>query len=597
MITATPRRREPAVLAAATLAVGLGAGLGAVLFRELIVAVTRLLTGTDDYAATPGAPLPWLPGAGSWFLVVVPVLGGLVYGPLVYRYAREARGHGVPEVMLAVAEHGGRIRPRVAVVKALASAVCIGSGGSVGREGPIVQIGSALGSGVGQWLRMPTRRLRLLVACGAAGGISATFNAPVAGVFFALEILLLDVSLVSFVVVATSSVVANTVARVAEGADTFLALPRYTVGSVWELPAFVVVGLVGGLVGVAFTRVLYGAEDVVDRIWRGPEWLRPAVGGVVLGLLLVALPQMYGVGYPVLEQAVTGGYAVAFLLVLLVGKLVATSLTLAIGGSGGVFAPALFLGAMTGSVLGAGTDALGVGTAGAVALVGTAAVLAGSTRAPVTAVVIVAEITAEWALVLPLMIAVAVATVVSRLLATETVYTEKLARRGIRLRAPGTPRWARRTVGDSLGPPEADPAGPPALGGAEESLGPVRWSEVLDAGHDLGGALDVLERTGSATLPVLAADGSRLLGLVAAADLVGTPADDRGDRAHEPDARCVVELVEDPPEGWTPPPGFRRLEGPDGVHLLLGPCAGLDTLVAGLATPPDETTDATSDPT
>ncbi len=313
-------------LALAALVVGLGAGVGAILFRELIVGVTRLATGRVDYAATPGAALTWLPDVGRWFLLVVPVIGGLLYGPLVYRFAREARGHGVPEVMLAVSAHDGRIRPRVAVVKALASALCIGTGGSVGREGPIVQIGSALGSSLGGWMRLPAARLPLLVGCGAAGGIAATFNAPLAGVLFALEILLVDLSALTVTTVALSSLVANAVARSVEGSRPFLDLGAFAPGPASHYVAYAVIGVAGALVGVGFTRFLYAAEDVADRVWRGPEWLRPAVGGLLLGLLLVALPQMYGVGYPVLGAAVAGTYGVALLVLLLVGKLVATIL-------------------------------------------------------------------------------------------------------------------------------------------------------------------------------------------------------------------------------------------------------------------------------
>lgn len=444
-------------MALAAVVVGLGAGLGAVVFRELIVLVTRLVTGTTDYAATPGAPLPWWPEIGRWFLVAAPVVGGLLYGPLVYRYAREARGHGVPEVMLAVAENDGRIRPRVAVVKSIASALTIGTGGSVGREGPIVQIGSAIGSSLGQWMRMPSSRLRLLVACGAGGGISATFNAPISGVLFALEIILLDFTMLSFVVVVTASAVANLVARAFEGSTTFLALPPFRVDSLLQFGFVALVGLVGALVGVAFTRVLYGLEDLADAVWRGPEWLRPAVGGLLVGLLLVALPEMYGVGYPVLQAGVAGQYAFGFLLVLLVGKMLATSLTLAIGGSGGIFAPSLFLGATAGTAMGLGFAALApgvAGPAGAYGLVGMAAVLAGATRAPITAVVIVAEITGEWALIVPLMIAVALATALSRLVSRETIYTMKLSRRGIHLGPPGARQWRAFGPGQVLDLPD-----------------------------------------------------------------------------------------------------------------------------------------------
>jgi CIC family chloride channel protein len=227
-------RGAPWGLVALALAIGAGAGLGAVAFRYLIVWFTVLFTGHADYSAAGHAAHPGLPGLGMWFVVLAPVVGGLLYGPLVSRFAPEARGHGVPEVMLAVAEHGGRIRPRVAVIKALASALCIGSGGSVGREGPIVQVGSALGSALGQWLRVPDSRLRLLVDCGAAGGISSTFNAPIAGVVFALELLLRDIEAESFGIVVLASVVANVVGRAAFGGAPFLALPPFQIVSVRE---------------------------------------------------------------------------------------------------------------------------------------------------------------------------------------------------------------------------------------------------------------------------------------------------------------------------------------------------------------------------
>lgn len=303
--------------------VGAGAGLGAVVFRYLILGFTEFFTGTPDYSDAGRVANPHLPGLGVWFLLLAPVLGGLIYGPLVNRFAPEARGHGVPEVMFAVARNGGRIPVRVAIVKSLASALCIGSGGSVGREGPIVQIGSALGSSIGQWLRVPPHRIRLLVACGAAGGISATFNAPVAGVFFALELILRSFTAEAFGVIVLSSVTAAVVGRTVLGSAPFLVLPPFTLHSPLEYLLYAALGLGAGLLGWAFARVLYLIEDACDWIWRGPEWLRPAVGGLLLGGLLLLLPQMYGVGYPVLENGIEGRYAIGFLLVLLVGKMIA----------------------------------------------------------------------------------------------------------------------------------------------------------------------------------------------------------------------------------------------------------------------------------
>ncbi|WP_460344425.1 chloride channel protein [Actinoallomurus acanthiterrae] len=423
-------------LVALALVVGAGAGLGAIVFRWLIQTFTHLFSGHADYSAAGHAVNPHVPWLGPWFLLAAPVVGGLLYGPLVQRFAREARGHGVPEVMLAVAHRGGRIPAQVAVVKSLASALCIGSGGSVGREGPIVQIGSALGSSIGQVMRLTEARLRVLVACGAAGGIAATFNAPLAGVFFAMELILRDFTAESFGAVVLASVTASVVGRSALGNAAFLQLPAFHVRHPAEYLLYALLGVAAGAVGVGFTRILYLIEDACDWAWRGPEWLRPAVGGVLLGGLLLVLPQMYGVGYPVLENAIGGRYLVGFLLLLLVGKMVATSLTIGIGGSGGVFAPSLFMGAMFGTAFGLIAHQLVpglAGPAGAYGLVGMGAVFAGAARAPITAVIIMFELTGEYSIILPLMLAIVVATLISRLLSGDTIYTLKLRRRGIDL--------------------------------------------------------------------------------------------------------------------------------------------------------------------
>ena len=351
-------RDSPSALVLLAVATGAVTGLGAVGFRSLITVFTRLFTGYDDYAGLGRVPSAQWPALGIWFLLLAPVIAGAVYGPVVHRFAPEARGHGVPEVMYAVSHRGGRIAPQVSVVKALASALCIGGGGSVGREGPIVQIGSAAGSTIAQILRLDTARVRLLVACGAAAGISATFNTPLAGPFFAMELILRDFAAESFGAVVLASVTADVVGRAMLGNHPFLSLPSFAVRSPAEYLLYVVLGIAVGVVGVAFSKILYLVEDACDWLWRGPEWARPAVGGIFLGALLLVLPQMYGVGYPVLENAVDGHYVVWMLLILLVGKIFATSLTIGIGGSGGVFAPTLFVGAMAGTAFGRGSRCL-----------------------------------------------------------------------------------------------------------------------------------------------------------------------------------------------------------------------------------------------
>ncbi|HEU4974854.1 MAG TPA: chloride channel protein [Baekduia sp.] len=566
---AAARRRRwlsgPQGLIFLALAVGVGAGLGAIAFRELIQGITEVFSGHKDYSAAGHVANSHVPGLGIWFVVLAPIVGGLLYGPLVARFAPEARGHGVPEVMLAVAEYGGRIRMRVPVVKALASALTIGSGGSVGREGPIVQIGSAIGSALGQAARVPERRLRLLVACGAAGGIAATFNAPIAGVFFALEVILGDFETNAFGLVVLSSVTAAAIARAAFGDASFLHLPSFTLVTPEELLLYALLGAAAGVVGIVFVRVLYGAEDVADAVWRGPQWARPAVGGVLLGLLLLALPQMYGVGYPVLSEAVQGKDAIAFVLLLLGAKIVATSLTIAIGGSGGVFAPSLFLGAMLGAAFGQTAHALLPGITapgGAYALVGMGAVFAGSARAPITAVLIVFELTGEYAIILPLMLAIVLATAISSRLSPDTIYTLKLRRRGIQVDKPRVISVMRTvTVAAAMGPPpptisaDATPAevaqrlaatplgGLPVVDEHGELVGIVSAMDVeqqamaelapeepagrvahvapeVRADDTLEDAVRILSRTDDPGLPVLAAGASDVVGWLTHRDIL-----------------------------------------------------------------------------
>jgi chloride channel protein, CIC family len=510
-------------LAALALAVGAGAGLGSVAFRWLLTTCTHLFSGHADYASAGHAANPHLPWLGRYFVLLAPVLGGLLYGPLVNRFAKEARGHGVPEVMVAVAQRGGRIDPAVCVVKALASALCIGSGGSVGREGPIVQIGSALGSTLGRMVGLTQERLRLLVACGAAGGIAATFNAPLAGAFFALEVVLADFAVESFGAVVLASVAASVIGRAVFGDHAFLTLPPFHVDHLGQYPLFALLGIAAGAVGVGFTRVLYWIEDACDWAWRGPEWLRPAAGGLLLGLLLLAVPQMYGVGYPVLEKSVKGGYVVAFLLLLLVAKILATSLTIGIGGSGGVFAPSLFVGAMLGAAYGDTAHHLLPATAGApgaYALVGMGAVFAGAARAPIPALVILFELTGQYSIILPLMLAIAAATLTSRLLCRDTIYTLKLRRRGIDLDAPAP----GAAIGDQDVVTVMEPLPTP-----------------LPATTPLPEAARLLSMSPHGVLPVLDADG-RYLGTLTARAAAEALAEDPGSADPPTTAGDLAEL-------------------------------------------------------
>jgi CIC family chloride channel protein len=399
-------------------------------FRESIRLFQLVAWRTDNVT------LGYLRDLPIWWKVLAPGAGGLIVGLIIARFAAEAKGHGVPEVMEAVALRGGRIRPRVVVAKLAASGVCIASGGSVGREGPIVQIGSAIGSSVGQWLRVGERRLRTLVGCGAAAGIAATFNAPVAGALFAVEIILGDFGVTQFSPIVISSVTATVVSRHFLGDFPAFEVPTYHLVSANELFAYGALGLIAGLIAILFTRALYGAEDLFDR-FAAPAILKPAVGGVLIGAIGVNFPEIFGVGYEAINGALEGGLGWKLLIILVMVKIVAVSLTIGSGGSGGIFAPSLFIGAMAGGAVGTVVHTLWPevsGSPGAYSLVGMGAVVAAGTHAPITAIVMIFELTGDYKIILPLMISCIIATLLATRLQEASIYTLKLLRRGVDIR-------------------------------------------------------------------------------------------------------------------------------------------------------------------
>jgi len=407
--------------------IGVGAGLGAVVFRKMIGFFTTFFF--TDFAG-------WTHAIYPFNIILIPVIGALVFGPMIWKWAREARGHGVPEVMEAVALKGGRIRPIVAVVKSVASSIDIGSGGSVGREGPIAQIGSALGSTMGQVLHLPPRLLRLLVTAGAAAGISATFNAPIAGAIFGLEVILREFTPLSFAAVGLASVLADMVALPFLGSKAFFPLPAGVgLHSPYELIIFAVLGTASAFVGVYFTQALYWLEDVFDGL-KLHEALRPALGALLLGVLIVLLPPVRGLGYNIMALVFNERLGLGILALYFVGKFLATTLTLGSGGSGGIFTPTLYMGTMLGGLVGAVSAHLFPGVVGAsagYALIGAAAVFAAASRAPITAVLIVMEMSQNYVLAIPLVLATLIATRTADFLSPESIYTLKLTRRGVHI--------------------------------------------------------------------------------------------------------------------------------------------------------------------
>jgi CIC family chloride channel protein len=460
--------------------IGLVTGLGAIAFSSLIDMVR------DVYYHHVGAAL-YARQLYFWLLPLLPMSGALLVGLITYYFAPEAEGHGVPEVMDAMARKEGRIRPRVAGAKAVASALTIGSGGSAGTEGPIIQIGAAIGSGLGQWLHLTPSDLRVLIGCGAAAGIASIFNAPIAGVLFAMEVLLRDVSLRSFLPIIIGSVTSTAVTHAFRGRnDPIFPVPReiitgeavYTF-SVVEILNYAVLGLVCGLVALGFVKALYFSEDLFRKL-PVHRILRPVIGALFLGLVALGSqvliadarpdagaatqavggeapgdpgtgrlsPAVMGNGYPIIGQSLEpqayedGGagpgrpWTIRVLLILLVAKVLATCLTLGSGGSGGVFAPSLFIGATVGGAFGILVQQTGWFpnvTPGAYALVGMAAVVAASIHAPLTAGLMLFELTRDYEVIIPIMLAGVIGLVVAQRLERASIYTLKLLRRGVDL--------------------------------------------------------------------------------------------------------------------------------------------------------------------
>ncbi|MCP4568521.1 MAG: chloride channel protein [FCB group bacterium] len=425
---------ETNILIFMAIVVGAGTGFGAMIFITLIEYARELFFGysADVLSNALGAA----EGGYNWWVMLIPAAGGLLGGPIIFYFAKEAKGHGVPEVMDAVARRGGIIRPQVAAIKALASAICIGSGGSAGREGPIIQIGSAIGSTIGQIFRMSGNRVKILVGCGAAAGISAVFNAPIAGILFSLEVILGDFAIKTFAPVLISSVLASVITRSFLGNHPAFEVPAYELVSALEIPLYVALGVVCGGVAVAFTRTLGWAEDFFDNL-KIPETVKPAIGGMLLGVIGIFFPQVFADGYNTIDLALYGRMTFGLMFILIVLKVAATSMTLGSGNSGGIFAPSLFMGAMVGGAFGSLVHSnfpAFTGTTGAYALVGMAALVGGTTHAPLTAILIIFEMTGDYRIILPLMVSVTFSTLVARHLFEHSIYTIKLVSRGVFLK-------------------------------------------------------------------------------------------------------------------------------------------------------------------
>lgn len=409
--------------------IGVLAGLGNWLFRYLIGFFQELFYGNDSEFI-----LSTLHNTPFYKIILIPAIGGLIVGVtgMLFKFAK---GHGVPDVMKAIALNRS-ISPMVAVIKTFSSAVTLGSGGSAGREGPIVQIGAAIGSGVGQLFKFSSSRMRAAIACGGAGGLAATFNAPIGGAMFAAEVLLGEFGIKTFSPIIISSVVATAVSRGLLGNHVTFHAPQYVLQNPIELIFYLILGLFCAVIGVFFTRMFYFSEEKIAKI-NVPGYLKPALGGLLLGVLAVFFRDVMGVGYDTILEILHGHKTGLILLVLIFMKMVATVFTLGFGGSGGLFVPSLFIGAAAGGLFGSFVNFMFpemTAGPGAYGLVAMSAMLAATMRAPLTAILIIFEITQSYEIILPLMLSAIIANVAANWMEKESIFTWILSKQGIRLK-------------------------------------------------------------------------------------------------------------------------------------------------------------------
>ena len=411
-----------------SLTIGALAGLGAVFFRWLIGFETGVIWAGDNF-------LHQYQQAPLWLKAGAPVLAGFVLGPLLAFLAPEVRGPGVPEVMSALALRDGIIRHRVTLIKSLATSTFIAAGASVGREGPIVQIGSSIGSSLTQLFHLGPNHRRLAVACGAAAGIAATFQAPMAGTLFAVEVLLFDLEVSSLSNIVIAAVTGTVVSKIFWSDETVFQIPFFTLAHPAELLLYFALGLAAGVFSLLFMGSVFGLTRFLDNN-RVPVWLTPVLGGMVVGGIGLIKPEALGVGYETINQVLHGHILFAGAVFLLLAKLAATSVCIGSGMSGGIFAPSLFLGAALGSMIGSLAQIIWPDmplSPAHYALVGMGAVVAGTTLAPITAILTIFELTYNYEIVLPLMTACIPAIVVVRLLHGYSIYETKLMVQGIHI--------------------------------------------------------------------------------------------------------------------------------------------------------------------
>ncbi len=410
--------------------VGLVAGALGLVVHRLIDLVRSFLWGYWPNFVNAAERAP------AWLVVGAPTAGGLLVALVVWWAREPVGGRGMSSLIEAVALHRGRVPLRQTAQSALAAIFTVGAGGSLGREGPLIRLGAAVSSWLGAKCGLPPFRVKVLVGCGAAAGFAAAYNVPIGGALFAMEVILGSFALEIFGPIVVAAVISTLLARAAEYHAPLYAIPGYALESPWEILAYLGLGVVGAFASLAFTLGVRAVARLFQSARFLPPVTRPVIGMALLGLLALAVPEVLGSGFVTIEEALNARLTLAFLLLLPVAKLVATALTLGSGGSGGLFTPSLFFGALVGGAYGYGVHELFPdlgGSWGGYAAVGMAALAAGSSHAPLSAILILFEFTGNYELILPLMIASIVSSMLAKKLYPYSVYTEPLQRRGVEL--------------------------------------------------------------------------------------------------------------------------------------------------------------------
>ncbi|PIB25068.1 voltage-gated chloride channel [Amylibacter kogurei] len=492
---------------------GIAAGLATVAFRLAISEIQAFLYGADDLMlASTAQHLPW------FWVLVIPIIGGLIVGLILHRFTPDASVRAVANVIEGAALDNGRVEGRAGLASTIASLITLSTGGSTGREGPAVLLGALISSKVAKWMNADGITGRDLLGCAVAAAVSASFNAPIAGAIFALEVVLRHFAVHAFAPITIASVAGTVVGRLSLGNTTEFSLPPHAAEFYIQLPAFMMLGIVCGFVAVIMMRGIFWAEDFGNLVVKQsglPRWARPAFAGALLGMIAIFFPHIIGVGYETTSNALTGHLTFFTAVVFAVVKVIAVAITMAGRMGGGVFSPALMLGALTGLAFGWVATSVVPSVAGdesLYALAGMGAVAAAVLGAPISTSLIVFEMTGDWQAGLAVMVAVSLSSAVASNLVHRSFFLTQLERKGVHLAAgPQSYLLATFKVTDLMQP----------LTDMESNTKKSLWDSVedgvyLDASTTLEVAMPMFESGARGQIPIvqLGADGqgTELLG-------------------------------------------------------------------------------------